>query len=83
MVEYDPRGKLSHGIHELQNWPREIRRCRGSRNSTRSVHLQPAGRLRQEFRRPRRQAPDSDLFRDLADYDRAFGVPTADGQVAS
>jgi hypothetical protein len=56
--------------------------ARGS-TVTDPVHLQSAGRLRQEFRRPRRQAPDSDLFRDLADYDRAFGVPTADGQVAS
>jgi hypothetical protein len=47
------------------------------------VHLQSARRLRQEFRLPRRQAPGSDLFRDLADYDRAFGVPAADGHVAS
>lgn len=47
------------------------------------VHLQTASRLRAEFRRPRRQAPDSDLLRDLADYDRAFGLTTADGQAAS
>jgi hypothetical protein len=46
------------------------------------VHVETARRLRQEFRQPRRQDPGNDLFRDLADYDRAFGLITADGQVA-
>jgi transposase len=45
------------------------------------AHLQTARRLRQEFRQPRRQQQGSDLFRDLADYDRAFGLATTDGQV--
>jgi hypothetical protein len=46
------------------------------------AHLETARRLRQEFRQPRQPGPGSDLFRDLADYDRAFGLITADGQVA-
>jgi hypothetical protein len=43
------------------------------------AHRETARRLRQEFREPRRQAAGSDLFRDLGDYDRAFGLTTADG----
>ena len=47
------------------------------------AHLQTARRLRREFRQPSSsQAPGSDLFRDLADYDRAFGLTAADGEVA-
>ena len=46
------------------------------------AHLETARRLRQEFRQPRQPGQGSDLFRDLADYDRAFGLITADGQVA-
>jgi len=41
-------------------------------------HAQTARRLREEFRLPR--APG--LARDLADYDRAFGLITEDGEVA-
>ena len=46
------------------------------------AHAQAARRLRQEFHQPRSQRPAGDLTRDLADYDRAFGLTTADGQVA-
>lgn len=46
------------------------------------AHAQAARRLRQEFHQPRSQAPAGDLTRDLADYDRAFGLTAADGQVA-
>jgi transposase len=46
------------------------------------AHAATARRLRQEFRHPRSQAPADDLLRDLADYDRAFGLITADGEVA-
>jgi hypothetical protein len=46
------------------------------------AHLETARRLRHEFREPRSQPPGSDLFRDLADYDRAFGLIAADGEVA-
>ena len=45
------------------------------------AHLQTARRLRQEFRQPRSQAPAGDLVRDLADYDRAFGLLTTDSEV--
>jgi hypothetical protein len=46
-------------------------------------HAQTARRLRQEFRQPRSPAPGGDLIRDLADYDRAFGlVTTGEGEVA-
>jgi len=45
-------------------------------------HAQTARRLREEFRQPRSCAPTGDLARDLADYDRAFGLITADGEVA-
>ena len=46
------------------------------------AHVETARRLRQEFRQPRSPAPAGDLTRDLADYDRAFGLITADGEVA-
>jgi Mu transposase, C-terminal domain/Helix-turn-helix domain of resolvase len=44
------------------------------------AHLQTARRLRQEFRQPPNQAPAGDLARDLADYDRAFGLITSGGR---
>ena len=37
-------------------------------------HAQAARQLREEFRRPRTPGPAGDLTRDLADYDRAFGL---------
>ena len=46
------------------------------------AHLQAAGRLREEYRKPRATRDTDDLSRDLADYDRAFGLDTAGGQVA-
>ncbi|HQZ86538.1 MAG TPA: IS21 family transposase [Actinomycetota bacterium] len=39
-------------------------------------HVDTAKRLRQEFQQPRTQATDDGLVRDLADYDRAFGLDT-------
>jgi hypothetical protein len=39
-------------------------------------HARAARRLREEFRQPRPPGPASDLARDLADYDRAFGLVT-------
>lgn len=45
-------------------------------------HTQTARRLREEFRQPWACVPDGDLTRDLADYDRAFGLVTTDGEVA-
>jgi hypothetical protein len=44
-------------------------------------HVRAARQLREEFRRPRATAPASDLARDLADYDRAFGLVTTNGEV--
>ena len=46
--------------------------ARGS-TVTDPVHVQTAAVLRREFRRPRAAGGD-DLVRDLADYDRAFGL---------
>ena len=46
------------------------------------AHRQAAGRLREEYRKPRATSGTDDLSRDLADYDRAFGLEPADGQVA-
>ncbi|MCC6495534.1 MAG: IS21 family transposase [Propionibacteriaceae bacterium] len=37
-------------------------------------HVDTARRLRQEFQQPRTQAASDDMVRDLADYDRAFGL---------
>jgi transposase len=37
-------------------------------------HVRTARRLREEFRQPRAPGPAGDLLRDLADYDRAFGL---------
>jgi hypothetical protein len=45
-------------------------------------HAETARRLRQELRQPRRPDPADDLIRDLADYDRAFGLVAGDGEVA-
>jgi hypothetical protein len=49
------------------------------------AHVAAAKVLREQFQRPR-QAPDphEELVRDLAEYDRAFGLidGLADGQVA-
>ena len=46
-------------------------------------HAKTARRLRQEFRQPRTPAPAGDLIRDLADYDRAFGLTTTSGEGTS
>lgn len=41
---------------------------------TDTAHVTTAARLRQEFQQPRTQAADEGLVRDLADYDRTFGL---------
>lgn len=41
---------------------------------TDTAHVETARRLRQEFQQPRTQAVSDGLVRDLADYDRAFGL---------
>jgi transposase len=46
------------------------------------VHAATARRLRQEFRQPRPSGLPGDLTRDLADYDRAFGLISSGGQNA-
>jgi transposase len=45
-------------------------------------HAAAARRLRQELRQPRPASLPGDLTRDLADYDRAFGLITSGGQGA-
>jgi transposase len=45
------------------------------------LHVETAKVLREQFGRPR-PVVDDHLVRDLADYDRAFGLDTGDGQVA-
>jgi transposase len=45
-------------------------------------HAATARQLRAELSQPRSHAPAGDLVRDLADYDRAFGLITAGGEVA-
>jgi hypothetical protein len=45
-------------------------------------HAAAARRLRREYQQPARPASAGDLVRDLADYDRAFGLDTADGGAA-
>ena len=46
------------------------------------AHAATARRLRQEFGQPRPAALPGDLARDLADYDRAFGLIGSAGQNA-
>lgn len=46
------------------------------------AHREAARLLRQQFRQPRISAEGDTLVRDLADYDRAFGLTTGDGAVA-
>ena len=41
---------------------------------TDTAHVDTAKRLRHEFQQPRTQAAGDGLIRDLADYDRAFGL---------
>ena len=43
---------------------------------TDTAHVEVAKRLRHEFQQPRTRAVDDGLVRDLADYDRAFGLDT-------
>ena len=45
---------------------------------TDAAHVETAARLRKQFQQPRAAAAGDDLARDLADYDRAFGL--IDGQ---
>jgi hypothetical protein len=52
------------------------------RTITDPAHVRTARRLREEFRQPRPPDPAIGLARDLADYDRAFGLVTGDGEVA-
>jgi hypothetical protein len=40
------------------------------------VHVETAARLRKQFQTPRAAAVGDELTRDLADYDRAFGLVT-------
>ena len=47
--------------------------ARGS-TITDPVHVQTAARLRRQFQQPRIVAAGEELARDLADYDRAFGL---------
>ena len=46
---------------------------------TDTAHVTAAARLRQAFQQPHRQPVGNDLVRDLADYDRAFGVDIEGG----
>ena len=45
---------------------------------TDEAHVVAAKHLRQEFGRPRTSEDDNPLARDLADYDRAFGIDGVD-----
>lgn len=45
---------------------------------TNPAHVEIPARLRRQFQQPRLAASGDDLGRDLADYDRAFGL--IDGQ---
>jgi len=45
---------------------------------TDTSHVTTAARLRREFQQPRTQAAGDGLVRDLADYDRAFGLNTGE-----
>lgn len=49
---------------------------------TDAEHLDQARRLRDEFARPRSHLDDNALVRDLADYDRAFGLANDGEEVA-
>lgn len=46
---------------------------------TDSAHVATAARLRREFQKPRPRPAVDGLVRDLADYDRAFGIDTEAG----
>jgi transposase len=63
LVRVERRVVADHG----RVWARHV-------TVTDAVHLDAARRLRDEFSRPRHQVDDDGLVRDLADYDRAFGL---------
>ena len=44
---------------------------------TDETHVEAARQLREEFARPPAREDDNSLARDLADYDRAFGLEVA------
>lgn len=46
---------------------------------TDTAHVATAARLRREFQQPRLRAASDPLARDLADYDRAFGLASSEG----
>ena len=60
------------------------RRWARGQTVTDAAHVQTAAVLRHQFRQRPADTREDDLLRDLADYDRAFGltVDAADGQVA-
>ena len=42
------------------------------------AHKDAAAVLRRQFQHPRAATTDDGMLRDLADYDRAFGIPTGE-----
>lgn len=46
---------------------------------TDTAHVETAARLRREFQQPRLRPAGDPLTRDLADYDRAFGLASSEG----
>ncbi|WP_139650740.1 Mu transposase domain-containing protein [Tessaracoccus massiliensis] len=53
----------------------EHRRCWGKHLTiTDPDHVKAAAVLRHRFQQPRHRLVDADLLRDLADYDKAFGL---------
>ena len=65
---------------EGRQWARHQRAWANRSTITDPVHVETAARLRATLSQPRHASGD-DLLRDLADYDRAFGVDLA-GEVA-
>jgi len=71
VVRVDRRVVADH----LRVWARHV-------TVTDAEHLDSARRLREEFSRPASPTDDQLLIRDLADYDRAFGLSASHGDVA-
>jgi hypothetical protein len=71
--------EINAGLEEVlvtadsRHWARHQRVWATRLTVTDPVHVEAAARLRTAFGKAKPR-PDDDLLRDLADYDRAFGV---------
>jgi 3-methyladenine DNA glycosylase Tag len=77
---FDPETVAALGVADIDALGADTRVIRNRPKIEATVANAVAEQLRSEFGRPRAHDDDGGLLRDLADYDRAFGL--IDGEVA-